>query len=623
MFPSPPFWLCWLSVIGLILHIVASTLAAFALDITIQAAALLMLETVWHQQLHKLSLLWLLLSALPERMAAGSLLMLEAMWFQLAQLISPLTHTFFMLLERSEIPPWVFFASFAVCMVPYPSQAFVEITKIVAKAALGLNQAWSYYRHQRDMTIKQLREQLADHVNPDVVEALKRAHESRVDELKKELENSEDEKKNLKTELDIAKSAASSANRKHEKLELRLQELRNSPELVALRMQGDEDHQALRKEKSDLAKLKHEKGELEIEFSQAQDRYKRERESLIKQNRSEVENLKGDQEATLRYKDRQIDQQAAQIDQQAANIRALKMESESTAQCKQEVIDQQRQTIQQMEDQVAERDAEIQKLAQQTNFLDVFRNLVNVMISSENEIAQATAIQFMFALKLYGTDLAQLGVDSYVFENFLKAVANKREGDLQIQANCLAFLEGNQEGSSPAFEPPTGFQMPGLDMEGPLVPNHFSGNTGFGSVQPISDHTMVPIQPDHDVGMLPVPQLTSMSLEDPPTPIVPPVNNSGGFLRGLLNPIPPPANSSGVIGSSTSPARANPPRASNAVPPPANSSGVQGFTMNPAPILSGTANMPWGMDSSSGGDASSSKRARSSRYSHGDHSLDY
>lgn len=655
MFPSPPFWLCWLSVIALILHVVASTLAAFALDITIPAATLLMLETVWHQQLHNLSMLWLLLSALPERMAAGSLLMLEAMWFQLAQLISTLWHLFFALLESNDVSPWFFFTSLAIFTVPYPNRAFVEVTKIIAKAALGLNQAWSYYRHQRDMTIKQLREQLADYVNPDVVEALKLAHESRVDELKKELENSKDEKKNLKTELDIAKSAVSSTHRKHEELELRLQELRNSPDLVALHMQGDEDHKALRKEKSDLATLKHEKGELEIQFSQAQDRCKHERESLIKQTRSEVKNLEDDQKATLRDKDRQIDQQAAQIDQQAAKIRALEMESESTAQCRHEVIDQQRHTIQQMEDQVAERDAEIQKLAQQTNFLDAFRNLVNVMISSGNETALATAIQFMFALKIYGVDLAQLGVDSHVFENFLKAVADKREGDLQTQANCLAVLEGNQEGSSPAFEPPTGLQMPGLEMEGPLFPNHFSGNTGFGSGQPIANQTMVPIQPDHDVGMLQAPQLTSMSLQGPPTPVVPPVNNSGGFLRGLLNPIPPPANSSGVIGFSMDRAGANPPRASNAVPPPANSSGVQGFTMNPvggnlggnllraanavpppaksagvqgftmnpAPILSGIANMPWGMSSSSGGDASSSKSARSSRYSHGDHSLDY
>ena len=641
MAPWLPLWIRLLALVGLMASLAASTMLSYELDIPMVAGGLLVLHAMCNQVSQTTSLLRHVFFTL-----------LESLWYKQLHIVSLLWRFPFTLLERNDMPPWLFFISIAICTLPYPSRAFVEVTKIIAKAADDLSQAYA---------IKQLREQFADHVSPDVVEALKRAHDSRIDELKKELKNSEDKKKSLKTELDIAKSAVSLANRKHEKLELQLQELRNSPELDALRRQEEKDRGALMMAKNAFSTLQHEKGELDIQFSQAQDRYKRERESLIKQNRSEVEDLKGDQEATLRDKDRQIDQQAAQIDQQAAKIRALEMESESTAQCKQEVIDQQRQTISQMEGQVAELDAEIQKLAQQTNFLDAFRNLVNAMINSGNETAVVTAIQFLFALKTYGIDLAQLGVDSHVFENLLKAVLDKREGDLQIQANCLALLQGSQEGSFPAFDPPTGLEMPGLEMpgleiEGSSFPNHFSGNTGFGGGQPIADQTMVPPQPDHDIGMFRAPQLTSISFQGPSTPVVPPVNKSGGFLRGLLNPIPPPANSSGVIGSSTSPARANPPRASNAVPPPANSSGVQGFTMNPigsslggnlqraanavpppakstgvqgftmnpAPTLPGISKVPWYMSSSSGGDgASSSKSTRSSRYSHGERGAPY
>jgi uncharacterized protein YijF (DUF1287 family) len=609
-----PLWLGWLALVALMLTITSATIVAHELDIPMAASYLLVLHggfsKVWH-------------------------------------IVSSLIHLPFALLERNGISPWVFFGALAICVLRYPNQAFVEVTKIIAEATVDISQARS--NSKRDKTIAQLRQELAKYVkqlakcvNPDEVAALERVHESRVEKLKKELERRKTELDEKDRRLTTKEDDEAAWRLKTQELESQLKTISNSDVAHDFRVENFKLNQSLCKAKNTNVNLGIEVKNLKqksLEDRQRYDSYRQmtdESNDLKRQNLTDahdhaLQELVEGHERTIREKDQQIREQADEI-------RRSELETEKTVHDQQQRIEEQAQLIGALEGQVSERDSMPHMVDSQ---LVLIKTIISNMIDGQDGTEKDIAILFLASLKHHGMNLADLGVDIQRFnELFAWLCERQARHNAALGLSPRLYLQEQQAASSHEDS----FRDSGFDAGPPTMDQAMDDYPADQPASQLEDNQRgaSPVPPQGPANaVVPFTQMmTNVAAGksprgDNPVPpqgaansVLPSTTSApSGNIQRSSNVVPPPANSAGVQGFSmlnmTPGTGGNVQRSSNAVPPPANSAGVQGFSMHPAPDLSGLLNMPPGMGPSSGGAASSSKSARSSRYTHGDKSLDY
>ncbi|KAG9204991.1 hypothetical protein G6514_009449 [Epicoccum nigrum] len=424
--PSLSHWLGWGTLIALTLSSVTSIIVAHAFDIT---------------------------------MAASSLLVLNAMWHQLVELISQLHLGFFAFLERNGMSPSLLYLLLAIQFSPHLRQAVIKVP-----TAVGIAQTYAYYKHQRDDTIDQLQQQLAEYVEPKIVQALKRAQKNHVDELEKKIEGNEDE-------IKITKSAEAGWRRNYEELELRHEKMQKTYDPGAVRIERDKDRKSLCEAWNKVALLEDEVLRLKQEAVEVHQHNDCERQVTANYNDQEQQKLVNDHNGTIREKDQLIEQQTAAI-------RRLEMEGELTTHNKQEVIDQQASTIVLLEQQASERDAECHKLQSQ---LKSIKSIIFTMVDGEDEVETDVGVLFISALRRHGTDLYELGVDLELFEKLLGWVRDK---------HFNASRSSGFEATPPTTDRPTAAMTPQFDggnvqrAPNPVLPQ--------GSANPILPFTVNP-----------------------------------------------------------------------------------------------------------------------------------